>query len=137
MNVELKSPVDILQEFIVMHTTRIECANKILAIEKNNTLAIDAEKIVQQSTGFIEALMSELSNFGDAIKADVNKNTSYNMLYPELLTEFVSEDSTIWEDGFKKMEGILRNNYLDVINANRELPASIIQVLETQATSLG
>jgi hypothetical protein len=136
MNVELKTPVDILQELIVMHTTRIEFSNKMLGKEVDQDSKTTFHKIAQQSTVFIEALMNELSNFGDAVKADANRNNEYNKIYTNVLVDFDTADITKLKDSFDKMEEVLKNNYVDMIEANKELSASILQILNAQLKSL-
>lgn len=135
MNVELKTPVDILQELIVMHTTRVEFSNKILAKIIDENLKTTLHKITQQSSLFIEALMNELSNFGDAVKADANRNNEYNSIYTNLLVDFDAADITKLQYSFDKMEEVLKNNYVDIIDANKELSASMGQILNAQLKS--
>ena len=131
-----KTPVDILQELIVMHTTRIEFSNKMLGKEVDEDSKTIFHKIAQQSTVFIEALMNELSNFGDAVKADANRNNEYNKIYTNVLVDFDTADITKLKDSFDKMEEVLKNNYVDMIEANKELSASILQILNVQLKSL-
>jgi hypothetical protein len=136
MNVELKTPVDIIQELIVMHTTRIEFSNKMLNKEIREDLKTTFNKIAQQSTVFIETLMNELSNFGDAVKADANRNNEYNKIYTNVLVDFDGVDIAKLQNNFDKMEEVLKNNYVDMIEANKELSASMLQILNAQLKSL-
>jgi hypothetical protein len=135
MNVELKTPVDILQELIVMHTTRVEFSNKMLGKIIDESLKTTFHKIIQQSSLFIEALMNELSNFGDAVKADANRNNEYNNIYTNVLVDFDAADITKLQYSFDKMEELLKNNYVDIIDANKELSTSMGQILNAQLKS--
>ena len=92
MNTQLRTAVDILQELIVIHNTRVECSNKILSKQLSAPLKKKFNRIINQSNLFIESLMAETPNFGDAVKADADRSNTYNKIYNNLLREFETSE---------------------------------------------
>jgi seryl-tRNA synthetase len=131
---QASTPVDIIMEFIALQNTRKEAAERLQSgtqtlNDRLNAAKSSADKAVAQ-------LMNELSNFGDAVKAGVNKENEFfdnwNKIAPNTATLPDEEKDAV----FTRMENDLYAIYLRVLKDEKNLPASIIEILQTQAGEL-
>src|SRR5688500_18809162 len=97
------TPVQVIQELIAMLTTRKEAIEKILAKPDAAALASGLNRHAQQAENFISALKSELSTFGDAVMADVDRNNAYHSLWRKGLEMEPTASASQLHDHFKKM----------------------------------
>ena len=82
---KIKPPVEIIQELIAIHTTRIEMVEKFNGKALIPDVKTSFKSAKQQSEKYTEELMSELSNFGDAVMGSVNNENEYQVMYKNVL----------------------------------------------------
>ena len=81
METQSKTPVEIVQELIAIHTTRKEVVDKLKEIPVTGNVADKLPGIIKQSDQFISELMNELSNFGDAVQGSVDRDNEYQEIW--------------------------------------------------------
>jgi hypothetical protein len=126
METQIKSPVQIVQEFIALHTTRKEAAEKLHA---------DAAA-VQQSDGFIAELMEELSNYGDAVMASTDRENEYQQTWNNTLGKAEGMAPEQQAQTFQALEASLKNLYQTTLENETELPVPLREMLTKQAGRL-
>lgn len=80
--------------------------------------------------------MGELSNFGDAVNASVNKEKEFYDGWNEVVNHLDTLSDQEKISVFQKMEADLHAIYLRVLRDEKELPESINEVLQAQAAEL-
>ena len=132
MNQTLKKPVDIVQELIAIHTTRIEAINRLessMGEPKKNGLK-------NQSTLFITELMNELSNYGDAVTSTTERDNEYQQIWTNSLSQ-LNDLSSIDGDGIlNHMEEILNKIYSQILEANNAMPESLLEIVSKQKVAI-
>lgn len=131
METESKSPVEIVQELIAIHTTRKEAAEK-LSNSNSEGFTIKLTGTAQQSDGFIKELINELSNFGDAVQETVNRENEYQVLWKSASANIESIDAAESERTFEEMEESLRRIYQTLLTNKSDLPASLSEIIVSQ-----
>jgi hypothetical protein len=134
MEVQTRSPIDIVQEFITLQNTLKEATVRLQpANGPINTKLAAANSAADEA---IAQLMSELSNFGDAVKDSVSKEAAFydgwNEVVNRLDTLSDEEKSLV----FHKMEADLYAIYLAVLREENKLPESLKEALQKQAKQL-
>lgn len=129
---ETGKPVEIVQELIAIHTTRIEAATRLGPLA-STTLSV---AIITQSKKYVEELMEELSNFGDAVQSTVNRENEFQHTWKEALTKVDSLSKPDCEAIQQNMEAILKTFYQEVISGGNALPASVMQLLHKQSLGI-
>lgn len=132
---EVSTPIDIVMEFVSLQNTRLEAAGRLQIsgdVNFNNRLEqakTGAKKAIQQ-------LMDEVSNFGDAVKPSLNMEKAFyekwNKIAPDAETLPNEEKQRV----FNEMENELRSIYSRVLGEDQKLPASTIEILQSQAIAL-
>ena len=136
MKTQSKTPVDIIQELILIHTTRMEACSKLQAKQLDDHFKSRVNNATEQSKHFIKALMNELSNFGDAVKADVSSDNEYHKLYKEMLATFDTENTQGLIQLSNSMEESLKTTYLHIIESRQEFSASLMELLNKQFSAI-
>lgn len=126
METETKSPVQIVQEFIALHTTRKEAAEKLHA----DPVA------AQQSDGFIAELMEELANYGDAVMASTDRENEYQQTYTNALGKVESMKAEEQAQTFQELEASLKKMYQTTLESETGLPEPLREILTKQADRL-
>lgn len=136
MELKIKSPVEIIQELIAIHTTRIEMVEK--CEEKALTPAVKTsfKSAKQQSKKYTEELLSELSNFGDAVMASVDHQNEYQVMYKNVLGKIDAMAPQEAEHTFQSLEIALKNIYESILETKADLPAALQEMLSKQAKSI-
>ncbi len=136
MESEIKTPVEIVQEFIAIHTTRKEAVykfkNKQVAEDMGNKLSA----AMQQSDQFIAQLMNELSNYGDAVPATADRENEYQLLWKKTLVNMDEMNPQVYAKTFQTLEDSLKKLYQNIAEAKTELPASLVEILNSQSGKL-
>lgn len=134
MDTPTKSPVEIVQELIAIHTTRKEAVEKLQLPEGEQSA--QAKRAAQQSDQFIAALMSELSNFGDAVQSEAERENSYQTTYKKLLPEIDTMTAEQHQQAFEELEAKLKEAYDRLMETKDELPESLQNILTRQKEQL-
>jgi hypothetical protein len=136
METGAKSPVQIIQEFIALHTTRKEAAERLKATGTNGDAATKMAAAGPQSDGFITELMEELSNYGDAVLANVDRDNAYQSLWNEALGKLEGMTPEAAVQTFEAMENSLEVQYQHTLETESEVPEPVREILTRQASQL-
>ena len=133
MDTQTKTPVEIVQEMIAIYTTRKEAIEKLKLSESSSAQASTA---AQQSDQFIEALMSELSAFGDAVQSEAGRENDYQTTYKKMLAEIDTMSPQQHEQTFQELEEKLKAVYQTLLETKNDLPESLQKILTEQKEQL-
>lgn len=132
-----KTPVEIVQELIAIHTTRKEAVDKLTTQTSGEELTAKLSASAQQSDQFIAELMDELSNYGDSVQAGVDRQNEYQVRWKETLSNIDGMNTEEYGQAFEKLEDSLRQFYAGIKEPGVELPASLQEIVTGQAEALG
>jgi hypothetical protein len=135
-NTKTKTPVEIVQEFLAIHTTRKEAMGKLTALRLTSETAAEVMAAAQHNDEAIAAWMGELSNYGDGVMANVDRENDYQRIYKNALGMIEAMTPQERAETFTSLEDSLKKTYKDTITANTELPASINEILNSQLSRL-
>ena len=133
---EIKSPVEIVQKLLAIHSTRKEACEKMA---KNNEAINLQEKLTSaaaQSDRFIKALLNELSEFGDAVQSEVNREDEYHDAWNEVTGQTGTLNASALGDIFGKLENSLINIYNKIADTYQDLPFTLNDLLTNQAKEI-
>jgi uncharacterized protein YicC (UPF0701 family) len=136
METQNKTPVEIVQELIAIHTTRKEVVDKLKQIQVTGNVADKLQGIIKQSDQFISELMNELSNFGDAVPGEVNRENEYQVMWKNALINVDTMNPQEGEQIFQALENSLKKIYHDILDKVSELPASLQEIVTKQEAKL-
>ncbi len=131
-----KTPVEIVQELIAVHTTRKEAVDKLTTKSPEEELAAKLSASEQQSDQFITELMNELSNYGDSVKDNVDRENEYQIRWKETSGNIDGMNQEEYRQVFEKLEDSLHQFYADILETGTELPASLQEIITNQAQAL-
>lgn len=131
-----KTPVEIVQELIAIHTTRKEAVDKLTTKAPGEELTAKLSTSAQQSDRFIAELMDELSNYGDSVQAGVDRENEYQVLWKETLSNIDGMNQEEYRQVFEKLEDSLHQFYAGIKETGTELPASLQEIVTNQAEAL-
>jgi hypothetical protein len=130
---EIKSPVEIVQKLLAVHSTRKEACERMA----KNTAATDLQEKLKsaaaQSERFIKELLNELSQFGDAVQSEVNREDEYHEAWSEATGQTDTMNASLLAETYKKLENSLINIYTNIIDTYQELPFTLNDLLVNQA----
>ena len=131
MEIQTKTPVEIVQELIALHTTRKEACERLgmPGDDKNAATAL-------QSDQFIAELMNELSNYGDGVQSVADRDNEYQALYKKALGDMDTMQDQERTETFKAMENSLKNMYGSILETNTDLPDPLHEIITTQLGKL-
>ena len=133
---EKKSPVEIVQKLIAIHTTRKEVSERMIKNNELSNLQDKLQAVGEQSDRFTKALLNELSQFGDAVQSEVNREDEYHEIWNKSMSNIDSMDSSSLEDTFKQSENSLVNIYSGIIESYSDLPDTLSEILNSQIKEL-
>lgn len=136
MEKQTKTPVQVLQEIIAIHTSRKEAIDKLKEQQISGDLAASFLTASRQSDQYISALMNELSSFGDAVISDVDRDNAYHATWKKALENIASVNPKEYGQTFKTLEESLKKTYQDFLQTNSELPGSLRELLTAQLAEL-
>ena len=131
-----KSPVEIVQKLIAIHTTRKEASEKMGNNNASLPLKIKLKSAGEQSDRFIKALLNELSQFGDAVQSEVNREDDYQQTWNNALVNIDTIDASTLSDTHQKLENTLLNIYSEILDSYHDLPVSLNDLLISQVKEL-
>jgi len=131
-----KTPIEITQELIAIHTTRNEVLDKIKEKEIGGDWPGKISALHAQSDQFIKELMAELSNFGDAVQSNVDRTDEYHTASQNMLNQIDSINPSDLSSEWDQLEKILRKIYRDILEIGSELPESLAAIVAAQAGRL-
>lgn len=134
MAIEAKTPVDIIEALLAMQNTRKEAAERFAAPQGNASPLFQHAKASAEKA--IAQLMSELSQFGDAVKGAGVSDHEFFQLWNEAIAQFPSLSEEQKQHTFEQMERSLQQHYRKTLSEERELPSSLEEVLAAQAKEL-
>lgn len=137
MTTQQKTPVEVVQELIAVHTTRKEACQKLTANRTDEALARQVQEAAKQSDAAIAALMSELSQFGDAVGAEANRDNAYQELYKQSIDTLNAPDAAASAAVFQRLEDRLKTTYKEVIDTQTDLPQTLQELIQKQYGALG
>ena len=136
METTTKTPVEIIQEQLAIHTTRKDAVEKLTAVLPAEASAARLTSAGQQSDEFIAEWMSELSNYGDAVMSSVDRENEYQTIWKNALGTIDSISPQSGAQTFQDMEISLKKMYQDTLQANPDLPVSVTEILNKQLSKL-
>ena len=134
MNTTTQTPVQILQELIAIHTTRIELTEKLAGPDTQSGITGRLAHIRQQSELFTKELMSELSQFGDSIPGSVDNDNPYQQKYREVLGSL--DGSANRAGTLEELETILVSTYKDYLSKTTMEAETIQLLIQKQAAAI-
>lgn len=119
-----------------MHTSRMELADKLLATDAASGQTNNFQSIKKQSEQHRKELLDELANFGDAVMANVDKESAYQAMYKNLSgkIELMTAEESV--RSFQSSENILKDEYEQLVATATILPASLQEIVTRQAGEL-
>lgn len=131
MKNNILSPVQITQKVLGLLTTRKDICEK-LAEKEDGSLSKKLHDTLQQSDRFIKQLMNELSNYGDAVSSEVDRDTEYQNQWKEELEKMNTSGFQPSENAFDDLEKSLQKAYKEILENKENLPESLTNTLEKQ-----
>ncbi len=123
-----KTTVSIIQELIAIHSTRVEASSRLETDENESSLrnaGVESEK-------FLEELLSELSQYGDAVSATAERNNAYQDIWTKNLTGIEGLDPAQKLEIFANMENSLATIYAEILLKPELLHASLLEMIRRQ-----
>lgn len=133
---EIKSPVEIVQKLLAVHSTRKEACERMA---KNNAVLDLQEKLksaAAQSERFIKELLNELSQFGDAVQSEVNREDEYHEVWSNATAKIDTMNASALSDTFKTSENSLVNMYSQIRGLYPDLPLTLNELIADQAKEI-
>ena len=131
MKNNILSPVQLTQKVLGLLTTRKDICEK-LAEKEDGSLSKKLHDTLQQSDRFIKQLMNELSNYGDAVSSEVDRDTEYQNQWKEELEKMNNSGFQPSENAFNDLEKSLQKAYKEILENKENLPESLTNILEKQ-----
>ena len=126
------SSVEITQKALGLLSTRKDICEKPLAEKKDPSLSKKLEDTSEQSDRFIKQLMGELSNYGDAVSSEIDRDSEYQVQWKKELEKMNNSEPHSIEKTFDDLEKSLRKAYKEMLENRDNLPESLKKILEKQ-----
>ncbi len=133
---QIKPPVEIVQKLISIHTTRKEASERMVKNNASHDVQDNLKSVAAQSDRFLKALLNELSQFGDAVQSEVNREDEFHKLWNKSMSNIDTMDTSSLSDTFKQSENRLINIYSQIIDSYPDLPVTLNELLITQVKEL-
>lgn len=131
-----KSPVEIVQKLIAIHTTRKEASERMIKNDSSRDMQDKLKSVAAQSDSFMKALLNELSQFGDAVQSEVDREDEFHAIWSKSLANIDTMNTSTLSETFNQSENSLKNIYSQIINENQDLPVSLNDLLVSQSNEL-
>ncbi|MEO6820827.1 MAG: hypothetical protein ABI266_07885 [Ginsengibacter sp.] len=131
------SPASITQKVIALNTTMKEVCQKLLLENLDKSFGEKLEKKLAQINQFTDQLMNELSNYGDAVSSQINRDEDYEVMANAMMNSDNHDNSEVIKTDYEKLTGKLRDIYTNILSDKNELPASLRNILESQLAKIG
>jgi hypothetical protein len=126
------SSVEITQKALGLLTTRKDICEKLLDEKKDPSLPKKLEDTLEQSDRFIKQLMNELSNYGDAVSSEIDRDSEYQVQWKKELEKMSNSEPHSLEKTFDDLEKSLRKAFKEMLENKDNLPESLKNILEKQ-----
>ena len=133
MDTQTKTPVEVVQELIAIHATRKEAAEKLASPAGDQ--GRQTGPAAEQSDRFIEALMNELSDYGDGVQSVAERENEYQLTYKKILAGIDTMTPQQHQQAFQELEESLKKVYRDFLEKD-ELPGSLQKIIAEQKEKL-
>lgn len=134
---EDKNVVDLLQNFIAVHSTRKEiCVHLLENVKDDAALSSDLKSALQNSSVCINELLAELSLSGDAIKGFTDKKDPYHELWNTVLSRMDTASENDMSTGFIQLENELKHMYEKYADRKDTVPESVRTLFKKHAAGL-
>jgi hypothetical protein len=124
------TPVQLIQELMAIHSTRIEMASR-LAQRATGAGGERMQAAAKQSERFNSALLNELSSFGDGVSSDANRDNAYIREWAQVLSTLDGLSPDNAARTFSEFEQLLTEHYTSLLVP--DLPASLEKLIASQA----
>lgn len=131
-----KSPVEIVQKLIAIHSTRKEVSERMAKNSAAQHLQERLKSVAAQSDRFTKALLNELSQFGDAVQSEVNREDEFHEIWNTLMANIDTMDTSLLSETFKQSENSVINIYSQILDSHHDLPVSLHELLINQLKEL-
>ncbi len=125
MDTEGKTPVQITQELLADYSSRKE-----LLVEMTSKGLLFKDSAMQQTDDLITRLKDELSLYGDALNASVDRTDEYHQLVRMLRLDMDKGDDQLIMKSFKETELKLLQKAKQ-LKTEPALPQSLLDILES------
>jgi hypothetical protein len=129
------APVVLVQKLIAAHTTRKEAIEKI-SQRAQPDLQNKLKHALLESDKCTEKLLSELSEYGDAVQSEVDRTDEYQTFWSKETSNIDKMDDAALLQTFQKSEQCLINLYQQIIDTNADLPTSLNDLIISQLNEL-
>ena len=136
MQTEGKTPVIITQEVLALLSTRKEAAERMSAKVKDVKGAEKIRKKSVETDGFINELMDELKEYGDAVMSETDRDNNYQNIWLETLKVLDTADSGQLQQRFAEMEIVFAATYKTILESKAEWPDTLQKKLERQVRNI-
>lgn len=130
------SPAAVTQKVIAMQTTRKEVCQKLLSENVGKDFAEKLQNVLAQSHYFTDQLMNELSNYGDAVSSQIDRDADFEKMANKMMDSNNHNKETEKEVDFKIFEEKLIVIYRNILSDKNELPLSLGNMLESQLSKI-
>ena len=135
MEINILPPAAVTQKVIAMNTTMKEVCQKLLSENVEKSFAEKLEKALDQSHHFTDQLMNELSNYGDAVSSQIDRDEDYEKMANKMMeSNNDSAEGKVIE--FEKFGERVQKIYRDILSDKNELPESLKIMLEDQLSKM-
>lgn len=124
-----KSPVEIVQKLIAIHTTRKEAGERMLKNNASNDIQDKLKLVAEQSDRFLKELLNELSQFGDAVQSEVNREDEYHETWNKEIGNIDTMNTSSLSGTFQQLENSLVSIYSQIIESYQDLPVTLNDLL--------
>ncbi|MBC8110664.1 MAG: DUF2383 domain-containing protein [Verrucomicrobia bacterium] len=125
-----------LQQFIAMHTSRIEGYTKAQEHTQDENLKNLFGNLSQQAEQFQKKLMEELTQYGDATHSNVNKENEFFKIWDKAVSDFADKPAFTAAEVCRFVEKTVVETYRITIENTSDLPETTHDTLLSQQTLL-
>ncbi len=119
---------------MAMQNTRKEAAERLAGSTGNSSGPLARSKGAAEKA--VAQLMDELSQFGDAAKGAGRENNEFDQIWNDAVPKLDTLDGEQKQQTLAQMERVLYRLYEKTLAEEKNLPLSIVEVLQTQAKEL-
>lgn len=131
-----KTPVNVTQDLIALLTTRKEAYTRIQQKELTADFASKLSAGITQSDQFIKELLAELSEFGDAVSAEVDRTNKFYSIWNNTLSNIDSTSQEELSKTYEEMEQALKETYQDFLHLESAETGTLVEILRKQTSAL-
>ena len=130
METPATTPLQLIQELLATYATRKEATERLNGAGLSPEGAGKLFAALQQSDQAIAGLMSELSQYGDAVQSEVDRTDAFQTTYKEALPRIDAMNAEERMQLFETLESNLRQRFEEISRFSTELPDSLQQLVK-------